>query len=107
MVKANITLEEKKLDGKTILGFVLITGLMLWMMYNNISDQKKSMAKDTKKAKTEKVEQAKQQAIQAAVATTSDSAKAKALEGVLGSFAYSASFTLRPKKMLPKLRMNC
>jgi len=84
-------MEEKKLDGKTILGFVLITGLMLWMMYNNISDEKKSMAEDTKKAKTEKVEQAKQQAIQAAVATTSDSAKAKALEGVLGSFAYSAS----------------
>ena len=84
-------MEEKKLDGKTILGFVLITGLMLWMMYNNISDEKKSMAEDTKKAKTEKVEQAKQQAIQAAVATTSDSAKPKALEGVLGSFAYSAS----------------
>lgn len=84
-------MEEKKLDGKTILGFVLITGLMLWMMYNNISDEKKSMAEDAKKAKTEKVEQAKQAAIQTAVASASDSTKAKALEGVLGSFAYSAS----------------
>lgn len=84
-------MEEKKLDGKTILGFVLITGLMLWMMYNNISDEKQSMAEDAKKAKTEKVEQAKQAAIQTAVASASDSTKAKALEGVLGSFAYSAS----------------
>ena len=63
MLSARKKMEEKKIDGKTILGFVLITGLMLWMMYNNISDEKKSMAEDTKKAKTEKVEQAKQQAI--------------------------------------------
>ncbi|WP_313807267.1 membrane protein insertase YidC [Flavobacterium sp.] len=84
-------MEEKKLDGKTILGFVLITGLMLWMMYNNISNEKKSMAEDAKKVKTEKVEQAKQQAIQTAVASASDSTKTKALQGVLGSFAYSAS----------------
>ena len=31
--------------------------LLLWMMYNNISDEKKSMAEDAAKAKTEKVEQ--------------------------------------------------
>ncbi|KGO90665.1 membrane protein insertase YidC [Flavobacterium suncheonense] len=84
-------MEEKKLDGKTILGFVLITGLMLWMMYNNISEEKKSIAEDAKKAKTEKVEQAKQQAIETAVTAASDSTKAKALQSVLGSFAYSAS----------------
>ncbi|MCG2612508.1 membrane protein insertase YidC [Flavobacterium sp. SM15] len=85
-------MEEKKLDGKTILGFVLITGLMIWMMFNNISEEKKSIKEDAKKATTEKVEKAKQQEIQNAVATaTSDSTKAKALQGVLGSFAYSAS----------------
>ncbi|MGX7668673.1 membrane protein insertase YidC [Flavobacterium pedocola] len=84
-------MEEKKFDGKTILGFVLITGLMLWMMYNNISDEKKSMADDAKKAKTEKVEQAKAQEVQTAVAAAADSTKAKALQSVLGAFAYSAS----------------
>ena len=28
-------MEEKKLDVKTIIGFVLIFGLLMWVMYNN------------------------------------------------------------------------
>lgn len=86
-------MEEKKLDLKTIFGFVLIAGLMIWMMYNNISEEKKSMAEDAKKATTEKVEKAKELAVAAVVADTAqtDSLKVKALQGTLGSFAYSAS----------------
>jgi YidC/Oxa1 family membrane protein insertase len=86
-------MEEKKLDLKTILGFVLIAGLMIWMMYNNMSEEKKSMAEDAKKAKTEKVEKAKEQAVAQVLADTTqtDSLKVKALASTLGSFAYSAS----------------
>lgn len=86
-------MEEKKLDFKTILGFVLIAGLMIWMMYNNISEEKKSMAEDAKKASVEKVEKAKEQSVTAVVAdsTQTDSLKVKALQGTLGAFAYSAS----------------
>jgi len=86
-------MEEKKLDLKTIFAFVLIAGLMIWMMYNNISDEKKSMAEDAKKASTEKVEKAKEQAVAAVVteSTQTDSLKVKALQGTLGAFAYSAS----------------
>lgn len=86
-------MEEKKLDFKTILGFVLIAGLMIWMMYNNISEEKKSMAEDAKKASVEKVEKAKEQSVAAVVAdsTQTDSLKVKALQGTLGAFAYSAS----------------
>ncbi|ESU21360.1 putative inner membrane protein translocase component YidC [Flavobacterium cauense R2A-7] len=86
-------MEEKKLDFKTILGFVLIAGLMIWMMYNNISEEKKSMAEDAKKASVEKVEKAKEQSVAALVSdsTQTDSLKVKALQGTLGAFAYSAS----------------
>lgn len=86
-------MEEKKLDLKTILGFVLIAGLMIWMGYNNISEEKKSMAEDAKKASVEKVEKAKEQSLAAVVAdsTQTDSLKVKALQGTLGAFAYSAS----------------
>jgi len=86
-------MEEKKLDLKTILGFVLIAGLMIWMMYNNISEEKKSMAEDAKKASVEKVEKAKEQSVASVVAdsTQTDSLKVKALQGTLGAFAYSAS----------------
>jgi len=93
MLKAKFKMEEKKLDLKTIFAFVLIAGLMIWMMYNNISDEKKSMAEDAKKASTEKVEKAKEQAVAAVVtdSTQTDSLKVKALQGTLGAFAYSAS----------------
>ncbi|UOK42329.1 MULTISPECIES: membrane protein insertase YidC [Flavobacterium] len=86
-------MEEKKLDVKTIFGFVLIAGLMIWMMYNNISDEKKSMAEDAKKATTEKAEKAKEQTVAAVISdsTQTDSLKIKALQGSLGAFAYSAS----------------
>lgn len=86
-------MEEKKLDLKTIFGFVLIAGLMIWMMYNNISEEKKSMAEDAKKASVEKVEKAKEQSVAALVSdsTQTDSLKVKALQGTLGAFAYSAS----------------
>ncbi|ESU22708.1 putative inner membrane protein translocase component YidC [Flavobacterium enshiense DK69] len=86
-------MEEKKLDVKTIFGFVLIAGLMIWMMFNNISKEKEAMAEDAKKAKTEKIEKAKEQAVAAVVndSTQTDSLKVKALQGSLGAFAYSAA----------------
>ncbi|MPT36838.1 MAG: membrane protein insertase YidC, partial [Flavobacterium sp.] len=86
-------MEEKKLDAKSIVGFVLIAGLMIWMMFNNIEKEKKSMAADAEKAKTEKVEKARETAVSKVIADTSktDSLRVKALQGSLGAFAYSAS----------------
>nr|WP_294935446.1 membrane protein insertase YidC [uncultured Flavobacterium sp.] len=86
-------MEEKKLDLKTILGFVLIAGLMIWMMFNNMSEEKKSMEADAAKAKIEKTEKVKEQAVANVLTDTTktDSLKVKALQGTLGAFAYSAS----------------
>jgi len=86
-------MEEKKLDAKSIVGFVLIAGLMIWMMFNNIEKEKKSMAADAEKAKTEKVEKAREAAVSKVIADTTktDSLRVKALQGSLGAFAYSAS----------------
>lgn len=86
-------MEERKLDLKTILGFVLIAGLMIWMMYNNMSKEKASMEADAQKAKIEKTEKVKEQTVATVLADTTqtDSLKVKALQGTLGAFAYSAS----------------
>ena len=55
-------MEEKKLDLNTIIGFVLIFGLLLWIMYQN-QPSKEEVAAKTKKeqinAAIEKVKNAK------------------------------------------------
>ncbi len=89
-------MEEKKLDLNTIIGFVLIFGILIWIMYQNQPSQKEIAAK---KAEKEKVEQAKLKAkvIDQQLATisqdtlVSDSLKISKLKGTLGSFAYSAT----------------
>ncbi|HSD15249.1 MAG TPA: membrane protein insertase YidC [Flavobacterium sp.] len=87
-------MEERKLDAKSIVAFVLIAGLMIWMMFNNIKeDQKLKAQEDAQKATTEKVGKAKEQVVAAAISdsTQTDSLKVKALQSTLGAFAYSAA----------------
>ncbi|MFT3794210.1 membrane protein insertase YidC [Flavobacterium sp.] len=89
-------MEEKKLDFRSIVGFVLIFGILMWIMYQNAPTEEQIAAD---KAKKEKLEQAKKD--QAAAAkqlevvqtnvTAGDSATIAKLRGTLGAFAYSAS----------------
>lgn len=88
-------MEEKKLDLKTIIGFGLVTLLLLWMIYNNTAENEEA---NIEKAKKEQVEKAAQKQIPeqrtASIvqdSTVSDSAKIAALNGSLGAFAYSAT----------------
>ncbi|WP_306352614.1 membrane protein insertase YidC [Flavobacterium sp. '19STA2R22 D10 B1'] len=89
-------MEQKKLDINSIIGFVLIFGILIWIMYNNSQD--KPVQKD-KKAQQEQVisnEDSKKEDSSTAVATTTDSigqdvAQLEKLKKSLGEFAYSAT----------------
>ena len=87
-------MEKKKLDLNSIIGFVLIFGIMIWIMYQN---QPTLAEIDAKKAKQEQVEKAKKQevlSVPVPVTQTnvaSDSLQVAKLKTTLGSFAYSAT----------------
>ena len=92
-------MEEKKLDIKSIIGFVLIFGILLWMLYNNQPTPEELEAQE--KAKQEQVEAEKKaegandefkatpETIAAVSAT--DSTKYAELQRKIGAFAYAAS----------------
>ncbi len=84
-------MEEKKIDFNQIIGFVLIFGILMWIMNQNATQQKI----DTEKAKQEQLIKSKQQNAakqlvinQKALLPTEKAANDKA---VLGKFAYSAA----------------
>lgn len=76
-------MENKKLDLNSIIGFTLIFGLLMWIMYQN--QPKKTDTKATKT--TEKVEIANK----AVSIPVSDSLNTTKIQANLGSFAYSAN----------------
>ncbi len=85
-------MEEKKFDFKSFIGFTLIFGILMWMMYSN-QPTKEELAK---KAETE--QQAQQEAKPTkAVSTTEETSVLKDtvvnadLQSKLGAFAYSAT----------------
>lgn len=88
-------MEEKKLDLNTIIGFVLIFGILIWIMYQNQPTEAAIAAEKAKKelVAKEKVNKAvptvsKQNAV---VATVGDSTQLVQLQKTLGGFAYSAT----------------
>jgi len=93
-------MEEKKFDFNSLIGFVLIAGILIWMLYQNAPTPEEIEAEKTK---TELVEaQKKQQELQKSIDTTvvkeqdgieivSDSLQSLELQNKLGSFAYAAS----------------
>ena len=92
-------MEEKKLDTNSIIGFILIFGILLYMLYTNqpspeeieakkqaqIEQQKQEAAKNAKEeAKTASIEEFIPEKVQ-------DSAQFEALKSKLGAFAYAMS----------------
>ncbi|MEY4038928.1 MAG: hypothetical protein RIR67_1240 [Bacteroidota bacterium] len=90
-------MEEKKLDLNSIIGFVLIFGILIWIMYQNQPDPKVVAAEKAKKelvAKTAKAQELAQKSIEkaaVAVVTSGDSTQLAQLQKTLGNFAYSAT----------------
>ncbi|MBF6654143.1 membrane protein insertase YidC [Flavobacterium columnare] len=84
-------MEEKKLDLNSIIGFTLIFGIMMWIMYKNQPTQAEI---DAEKAKKEKIVKAKKTLVKTTdlASVVGDSTKVTAaLKATLGSFAYSAT----------------
>jgi len=88
-------MEERKLDVKSIVGFVLIGILLVWMIYNQTPSQEEINAENAKKEQIEKAKQTKvperKTAAVAPDSTVNDSVRLQALKSSLGAFAYSAS----------------
>jgi YidC/Oxa1 family membrane protein insertase len=90
-------MEQKKLDINSIVGFVLIFGILIWIMYQNQPDPKVIAAEKAHKelvAKAAKAKELEQKSIEkaaVAVATTGDSTQLAQLQKTLGNFAYSAT----------------
>lgn len=88
-------MEQKKFDLNSIIGFALIFGIMMWIMYQNQPTQAEIQAEKAKKELAAKAKEQSQKIETATVATaknSTDSTKVSAaLQASLGSFAYSAS----------------
>jgi len=91
-------MEEKKFDLNSIIGFVLIFGILIWIMYQNQPSDKEIAAEKAKKelvAKQEaqaKADKAKTAVLPVAVTgTLGDTVQLAQLQKTLGGFAYSAT----------------
>lgn len=90
-------MEQKKFDLNSIIGFALIFGILIFIMYQNQPDPKVVAAEKAQKELL--IKEAKVKALDAktvakatvAVATTGDSTQLAQLQKTLGNFAYSAT----------------
>lgn len=90
-------MEQKKFDLNSIIGFALIFGILVFIMYRNQPDPKVVAAE--KAQKELQIKEAKAKVIEAkivekaaiAVAATGDSTQLAQLQKTLGNFAYSAT----------------
>ncbi|MCZ8228243.1 membrane protein insertase YidC [Flavobacterium sp.] len=89
-------MEEKKIDINSIIGFILIFGILVWIMYQNQPDPKVVAAEKAQKELVLKAQKAKELANKAVekatvAVSTGDSTQLVALQKTLGNFAYSAT----------------
>ena len=86
-------MEEKKLDLNSIIGFVLISGILLWMLYANTPSAEEVKAKEKKEQVEKQAKQASDSktATPATVVASTDSTQTVAAQAQLGSFGYSAT----------------
>ncbi|MCX7547581.1 membrane protein insertase YidC [Xanthomarina sp. F1114] len=92
-------MEEKKIDINSIIGFVLIFGILVYMMYTNAPTEEEKAAQEqakqeqveAEKKATEKTNTAVTTAEDFSAATVTDSMQLVALNNKLGAFAYSST----------------
>jgi YidC/Oxa1 family membrane protein insertase len=88
-------MEQKKLDLNSIIGFALIFGILIWIMYQNKPSEKQIAADKAKKELVAKQANAKvataNVAAMPATIIPGDTVKLAQLQKTLGSFAYSAT----------------
>lgn len=85
-------MEEKKLDVNSIIGFVLIFVILIWVMYNSSQNEAAEKAKKAASQPKEVVQKDKKpETVQDTVVVLSDSLRNLQLQSSLGVFAYSAT----------------
>lgn len=86
-------MEKKKFDLNSIIGFALIFGIMMWIMYQNQPTQAEIDAKKAKEEQLAKTKISNPQEAKTLVVTESisDSVQIAKMKTTLGGFAYSAS----------------
>ncbi len=88
-------MEEKKFDSKTIIGFVLIFGILLFMLWQNkpteeeLAEQEKAEQEQVEKAKAEQVLEDNVTVEETSIQALPDSLRTIELQNKLGAFAYS------------------
>ncbi len=89
-------MEEKKLDLNSIIGFLLIFGILIWIMYQNQPSEATLAAEKAKKEQLDKTEKANKinpnpATAEPVFAAPSDSTQLAQFQKSLGNFAYSAT----------------
>lgn len=89
-------MEEKKLDVNSLIGFILIGGILIWMLFLNQPTPEELEAEQTQSEQVEETPanidpDLNQSESEEIVSTEADSAAAARAQGRLGAFAYSAS----------------
>ncbi|MBD0725785.1 membrane protein insertase YidC [Flavobacterium sp. L1I52] len=86
-------MEEKKFDPNSLIGFILIFGILLWIMYQNKPSDAELAAEKAKKELVVKGSKTQENAakISSVSGTVNDSLQLAQLQKSLGSFAYSAT----------------
>ena len=86
-------MEEKKFDPNSLIGFILIFGILLWIMYQNKPSDAELAAEKAKKQLVVKGSKTQENAakISSVSGTVNDSLQLAQLQKSLGSFAYSAT----------------
>src|SRR6478609_7948562 len=85
-------MEEKKFDIKSLIGFTLIFGILMWMMYSNQPTEAEKQAK-AKKEQAEKEAKSPQSVTATPTVQSTDSTAKVSPEALakLGAFAYSGT----------------
>ncbi|MFM9824785.1 membrane protein insertase YidC [Flavobacterium sp.] len=89
-------MEEKKLDLNSIIGFILIFGILIWIIYQNQPSEAKIAAEKAKKEQVKKQEKVNQVVVNLnpvapLTIVAGDSTQLANAQKTLGGFAYSAS----------------
>lgn len=84
-------MEEKKLDLNSIIGFVLISGILIWMLYSNAPTPEELKEKEKKEQVEKQTKEVKTVTSTVAATPVADSTKNAAAKAQLGSFGYSAT----------------
>ena len=84
-------MEQKKLDLNSIIGFVLISGILIWMLYSNAPTKEELQEKAKKEQVEKKAQEVKSVTSTIIAAPVADSAQTAVTQAALGSFGYSAT----------------